>query len=113
MTTPADLMTLNDVMARLRVSRATIYVLMERKGFPLPLKLGRSNRWTRFEVEAWLETQPRAQIRVREAEPARTWTHTNGKGPRRAMVASLPVPKWSNLYVKQLKQTRLVNSPLA
>ena len=35
MTTPADLMTLNDVMARRRVSRATIYVLMERKGFPL------------------------------------------------------------------------------
>ena len=71
MTTPADLMTMDDVMARLRVSRATIYVLMERKGFPLPLKLGRSNRWTRFEVEAWLETQPRAQIRVRE-EPSMT-----------------------------------------
>ena len=65
-----DLLTRNEVLAILKVSRATLYVFMERDDFPRPVKLGNCNRWPRFEVEGWLEAQPRAQSRVRKEEPA-------------------------------------------
>ena len=71
MTTQAiDFLTMDEVLERLRVSRATLYNLIDRRGFPLPVKLGRSNRWRQCEVEDWMEARPRAQIQVREKEPA-------------------------------------------
>ena len=63
-TTDRDLMTLDDVKALLRVSRATVYRYMEQEDFPLPLRLGGlTNRWMRLEVERWLESRSRAAVR--------------------------------------------------
>lgn len=61
-----SLMTLKDVKQRLRYSSTqTIYNLMEREGFPRPIRfVGRSVRWISSEVDAWvngrIETSPRA-----------------------------------------------------
>ena len=38
----AELMTRDEVQARLKSSRATIYKLVSHSGFPLPLKIGRA-----------------------------------------------------------------------
>ena len=66
MTTPADLLTIDEVQSLLKVSRATVYELMATRGLPVPVKVGRSNRWPRFEIEGWIDAQPRAQVRIEE-----------------------------------------------
>ena len=66
-----DLLTLAEVQAKLRVSRATIYELMSSRGLPRPLKIGRQNRWPRLEVDSWLGAQPRADVQIREVSAAR------------------------------------------
>ena len=68
----ADLITLAEVRSLLRVSRSSVYELMAKRGLPRPVKIGRSNRWYRHEVDAWLDAQPRAAIQVREEEPDMT-----------------------------------------
>ena len=69
-TSTSDMMTIAEVRSFLLVSRASVYKLMETKGLPRPLKIGRSSRWLRLEVENWRSAQPRADVQVREAEPA-------------------------------------------
>ena len=64
MVTTADLLTRDDVLAVLKVSRATLYKFVAKDGFPLPVKLGGVNRWRSDEVETWLAAQPRANIHV-------------------------------------------------
>ena len=59
-----DLLTIREVLATLKVSRASIYKFMAMDGFPLPVKLGGVNRWRSDEVDVWLAAQPRANIRV-------------------------------------------------
>ena len=64
-----DLMTRDEVTGRVRCARSTLYVLMDRDGFPRPIKIGRDNRWVASEVEAWLEGQA-AKRRVGGLSPA-------------------------------------------
>ena len=45
------------------VSRATLYVIMRKKGFPKPLKIGGSRRWLASEIHQW----------VREQNPDHDW----------------------------------------
>ena len=66
-----ELLTLSDIQERLQISRATLYDLMRRRGFPLPIRLasgltkGRpANRWHAHEVAAWLESRERAPIHI-------------------------------------------------
>ena len=58
-----DLLTRDEVLARLQIARSTLYSLMAASGFPRPLKLGTANRWLRAEVDAWLDRQ--AAIRAK------------------------------------------------
>ena len=62
-----DLMTLEQVMDELTVSRSTIYRWMIDERFPRPLSLGAgsSNRWYRSEVEEWVRNRPRAAVTAR------------------------------------------------
>ena len=60
-TTTALLLTMHDVMERLRCSRATIYRLVRDEGFPCPMKVGNMNRWPADEVEVWLAGTRRTQ----------------------------------------------------
>lgn len=56
-TAPLELLTTDELVAMLKISRAGLYLLMERDGFPKPIKLGTHNRWRLEVVEEWLETQ--------------------------------------------------------
>ena len=60
----AELLTRDEVIARIKSSRATLYKLVSQDGFPLPLKIGGANRWRSDEVEAWIASRTRAAIRV-------------------------------------------------
>ena len=58
--TPAEAQTLlkrDEVLARLKCTRATLYRLMKDRGFPRPIKLVRDNRWLEIEVLAWIDHQ--------------------------------------------------------
>lgn len=56
----ANLLTLDEVMAQLKMSRTSIYRLMTEYGFPRPLKIGgRTNRWRQEDVAEWLDRQPK------------------------------------------------------
>ena len=55
----ANLLTLEEVMAQLKMSRTSIYRLMAEYGFPRPVKIGgRTNRWREEDVAEWLARQP-------------------------------------------------------
>ncbi len=51
-------LTIQEVSERLKVCRASIYLWLK-KGFPQPLKLGRTSRWSASELDEWLKTRPR------------------------------------------------------
>ena len=63
---PDDLLTVQDVMGRTRLSRPTIYRYVAADRFPAPIKLsGGTTRWVRREVDAWQE-----QMAASRAQPA-------------------------------------------
>ena len=56
-----QILRLPEVVATTRISKATIYRLLNRDGFPRPIKLGeRCVGWRRGEVDSWLESRDRA-----------------------------------------------------
>ena len=58
------MLTLAELLAVLKCSRATLYRRVSSGDFPAPVKFGeRSNRWPQSEVEAWIENRPRAALR--------------------------------------------------
>ena len=57
-TTPDSLLQLPDLTRRFRLSKSTIYELIQRGEFPAPLKIGaRASRWRESEVSAWMAAQ--------------------------------------------------------
>ena len=42
------------------------YKLIKDGAFPAPIKLGRSSRWLKSEVEAWLQARSHSSVAVRE-----------------------------------------------
>ena len=59
----SDLMTIAEVLDRLRCSRSSLYVWMDSQQFPRPLKFGTANRWLRGEVDAWVERQAAGRVK--------------------------------------------------
>ena len=58
-----NLMTAPEVAAALRCSRAQVYVLIRRDGFPRPVKIGqRNSAWLASEVAQWIEEQATARV---------------------------------------------------
>ncbi len=50
-----------EVLERVGVGKTTLYVWIEREGFPKPVQLGpRAVGWKADEVEAWLDSRRRA-----------------------------------------------------
>ena len=56
-----EILTRDEVLARLKCARATLYVLIKTAGFPRPLKLGSRNRWLQSEVDEYLARQAAAR----------------------------------------------------
>ena len=56
-----QLLGLPEVMRRLRMSRSSIYAAIAAGDFPRPIRVGsRSVRWFAREIDAWVESRPRA-----------------------------------------------------
>ena len=56
-----ELLTCKQVTEIVPLTQSTIYRLMRKNRFPLPVKIGGRNvRWLRSEVMDWLKSQPRA-----------------------------------------------------
>lgn len=51
------LMTLEDLMSELKLSRATIYRSIKSQGFPAPLKFGKSSRWRKCDIEEYFNSR--------------------------------------------------------
>ena len=49
--------TVNEIAELLRVSRSTLYALIQRGKFPAGIKIGHSRRWPVQELKAYLELQ--------------------------------------------------------
>ena len=53
------------------LSRSTIYEMSGRRGFPLPVKIGRkAARWKESEIQAWIDSLPRRRIGSQTGEDA-------------------------------------------
>ena len=62
MTTTECLLTITEVQRRTGMARSTIYYLMRKGQFPIPLKAGgRIVRWKETEIDAWIDSRPRAE----------------------------------------------------
>jgi prophage regulatory protein len=57
--TPLSLLPIKEVKARVGLSVAMIYRLMQRGTFPRPRKIGTKSLWRSDEVEAWILAQTR------------------------------------------------------
>ena len=58
---PDQLLKRHAVEKRCQISRSAIYRLMRAGQFPEPIRIGpRAVRWPESEIEAWLESRPRA-----------------------------------------------------
>lgn len=58
----ADLVNIAHLCAQLGgLHRPRIYNLIKTAGFPRPLKLGKTSRWRKVDVDAWLRKQAVAQ----------------------------------------------------
>ena len=50
-----NLLTMRQLLARVPVSRGTIYNLMRDEGFPRPTKVGSRSLWPLDAVDAWVK----------------------------------------------------------
>ena len=50
-----DLLTVNEVASRLRMSSRTIWRMQEAAKLPSPVRLGRVVRWRRSDIEQWID----------------------------------------------------------
>jgi predicted DNA-binding transcriptional regulator AlpA len=55
------LLTIEDVIAYLKMSRAHLYTLMNEEKFPRGIKIGKSIRWRQATVEAWIDSMDPAK----------------------------------------------------
>lgn len=57
--TESKIVTIDDVLAMVQVSRPTLYAtLLKKLNFPRPFKLGlQRNAWFRADVEAWIKAR--------------------------------------------------------
>ena len=52
-----QLLTIDEVAAILKFHPKSIYRLIQRDGFPKPVKVGGASRWPETAVNAWLEAR--------------------------------------------------------
>ncbi len=79
------LLTVNELMSLLRVKRSTLYALRE-QGLPA-IKIGRSIRFDRDEVVAWVKSQrlsPGEKVSFGSTEPGARKTTAPGLRPAHA-----------------------------
>lgn len=59
--TPPALLAFNPLSGYVSMGRSRIYGLMDEGKFPRPIKIGRSSRWLRSEIDSWINEQATAR----------------------------------------------------
>ena len=59
--TEQALFTFQDLTRYARVKRSQTYSLMRKGHFPKPIKIGKSSRWVKSHIDAWIAEQVAAQ----------------------------------------------------
>ncbi|MBY6096167.1 AlpA family phage regulatory protein [Priestia flexa] len=54
----SQLLTLKDVVSKVRFCRSKVYLLISKGEFPKPRKEGGSSRWLESEIDLWIEQLP-------------------------------------------------------
>ena len=63
-----ELLTCKQVEEIVQLTQSTVYRLMRKGLFPVPVRIGQRNvRWLRSEILSWLKSQPRATGEVGQA----------------------------------------------
>jgi predicted DNA-binding transcriptional regulator AlpA len=58
---PFELLSTSELLARLSITRPTLFAWIENSDFPRPMRLStRRLMWEAREVEQWLKTRPRS-----------------------------------------------------
>jgi len=65
------LLPIDAVAETLAVPRTSIYAMIQKQGFPLPVKIGTRSRWRQSEIMAWLDARPRMAQRSSRTPPNR------------------------------------------
>ncbi len=60
-TEPPALLDYPGLNGYIKIKRSQLYGLMREDKFPKPLKIGKSSRWVRSQVDAWIAEQVAAQ----------------------------------------------------
>jgi predicted DNA-binding transcriptional regulator AlpA len=59
--TGTALLAFNPLSTYVSMGRSRIYALIQDSGFPSPIKIGKSSRWLKSEVDSWIATQAAAR----------------------------------------------------
>lgn len=54
------MLTMHQLIAKLNVSKTSIYEWIKTSGFPAPYKFGKASRWKESEVDKWAENRKEA-----------------------------------------------------
>ena len=55
--TGTALLSFNPLSTYVSMGRSRIYALIDDCNFPPPIKIGRSSRWVKSEIDAWIDKQ--------------------------------------------------------
>lgn len=59
--TGTALLAFNPLSTYVSMGRSRIYALIDEGDFPPPIKIGRSSRWLKTEIDSWITTQAAAR----------------------------------------------------
>ena len=62
--TPIDLLTVNDVAKRMKLSTRSVWRLVEAGSIVSPIKIGGSIRWRSTDFNHWLASKPSEEVRT-------------------------------------------------
>ncbi|MDC8753827.1 AlpA family transcriptional regulator [Erythrobacter sp. sf7] len=65
-TAQPTLLTIKEVLRLTRLGRSTAYRLLSAGSFPNPIKIGRSSRWLKSDVDEWIAKQATSRDRLEE-----------------------------------------------
>ena len=59
--TPPALLAFNPLSGYVSMGRSRVYALIDEGRFPPPIKIGRSSRWIKSEIDSWITEQASAR----------------------------------------------------
>ena len=85
--TPLKLLRMRDLKSEFGLAPASVYRWIGEGTFPVPVNIGSNSvAWHRNEIEIWLQSRPRAKVKLRTDREAGNFASNSagqpGQGPR-------------------------------